>query len=99
MMWFHNHLGVYSGFPVWIAHREGVPVISTFHATQIDDPHNWWLRLPVLTKLRKLVRPNKHWLCRQKFRNGYEGSLKACWKTWRRKVGSCVARVKSYTWA
>lgn len=50
----HNHLGVYSGFPVWISHRAGVPVISTFHATKIDDPHNWWLRLPVLTQLRKL---------------------------------------------
>jgi glycosyltransferase EpsF len=50
----HNHLGVYSGFPVWISHRGGVPVISTFHATRIDDPHNWWLRLPVMTQLRKL---------------------------------------------
>ncbi|MBI4965614.1 MAG: glycosyltransferase [Desulfomonile tiedjei] len=50
----HNHLGVYSGFPVWISHRAGVPVISTFHTTRIDDPHNWWLRLPILTQLRRL---------------------------------------------
>lgn len=50
----HNHLGVYSGFPVWISHKAGVPVISTFHATRIDDPHNQWLRLPMLTHLRRL---------------------------------------------
>jgi glycosyltransferase EpsF len=29
----HNHLGMYSGPPVWVANRAGVPIITTFHNT------------------------------------------------------------------
>lgn len=50
----HNHLGVYSGFPVWIAKREGVPVITTFHNTDFSTATLWWLRLPLIRDLRRL---------------------------------------------
>ncbi|AFM25491.1 glycosyltransferase [Desulfomonile tiedjei] len=50
----HNHLGVYSGFPVWIARNEGVPVITTFHNTDFTQASMWWLRLPILSQLRNL---------------------------------------------
>ncbi|MBI5115303.1 glycosyltransferase [Candidatus Poribacteria bacterium] len=49
----HNHLGVYSGFPVWIAKREGVPVITTFHSTDFSMGTLWWLRLPLVRDLRR----------------------------------------------
>ncbi len=49
----HNHLGVYSGFPIWVAHREKVPVVTTFHNTAFAGASMWWLRLPVLSHLRR----------------------------------------------
>ncbi len=48
----HNHLDVYSGFPVWIAKKEQVPVICTFHNTDFSKAHPWWLRLPAMEQLR-----------------------------------------------
>ncbi len=48
----HNHLGIYSGFPVWIAHRAGVPVVTTFHNTDFTRATMWWLRLPIMSNLR-----------------------------------------------
>ena len=50
----HNHLGVYSGFPVWIARREHIPVITTFHNTDFSMASLWWLRLPLIRDLRRL---------------------------------------------
>ncbi|MBI5249430.1 MAG: glycosyltransferase [Desulfomonile tiedjei] len=50
----HNHLGVYSGFPVWIAKRERVPVITTFHNTDFSMASLRWLRLPLISDLRRL---------------------------------------------
>jgi len=47
----HNHLGVYAGFPTWIARREGVPVIASFRSTHFL-PDAMWGRLPVLRQLR-----------------------------------------------
>ena len=35
----HCHLDVYSGFPVWVARRRGVRVISSFHNTQFPPPY------------------------------------------------------------
>jgi glycosyltransferase EpsF len=49
----HNHLNVYSGFPVWLAHRLGVPVITTFHATRFD-PEDMRFQTPVLRWLRMM---------------------------------------------
>lgn len=49
----HNHLGVYSGFPVWIARRERVPVITTFHNTDFSMASLRWLRLPLISDLRR----------------------------------------------
>lgn len=50
----HNHLGVYSGFPVWISRNARVPVITTFHNTDFTQASMWWLRLPILSQLRNL---------------------------------------------
>jgi glycosyltransferase involved in cell wall biosynthesis len=50
----HNHLGVYSGFPVWIARNARVPVITTFHNTDFTQASMWWLRLPILSQLRNM---------------------------------------------
>lgn len=49
----HNHLDVYSGVPVLIAKRHGVPVICTFHNTDFSKAHPWWLRLPVFEHVRR----------------------------------------------
>lgn len=49
----HNHLGAYSGFPVWVAHRLGIPVITSFHNTQFA-PQRWFTRLPILSHLRSI---------------------------------------------
>jgi glycosyltransferase involved in cell wall biosynthesis len=50
----HNHLGVYSGFPVLISRNARVPVITTFHNTDFAQASMWWLRLPILSQLRKV---------------------------------------------
>jgi glycosyltransferase involved in cell wall biosynthesis len=49
----HCHLGAYSGFPVWLGHSVGIPVINTFHNTRFE-PHRWWTKLPVLRSLRSV---------------------------------------------
>jgi glycosyltransferase EpsF len=49
----HNHLNVYSGFPVWISHRVGIPVITTFHATRFD-PEDIRLKKAGLRQLRMI---------------------------------------------
>jgi glycosyltransferase involved in cell wall biosynthesis len=50
----HNHLHVYSGFPVWLAHQLQIPVITSFHNTQFLVPETGWTRLPVLRQLRSV---------------------------------------------
>jgi len=47
----HNHLATYSGLPVWVAKRTGIPVVTTFHSTHLL-PLNPWLKLPGLRTLR-----------------------------------------------
>jgi len=46
----HNHVGAYSGFPVWIARRTGVRVITSYHNTHFAP--QTMTRLPVLRELR-----------------------------------------------
>ncbi len=47
----HNHLGTYSGFPVWLVHRKDVPVITSFHNTRFMP--QTWTRLPGLRQVRE----------------------------------------------
>jgi glycosyltransferase EpsF len=49
----HNHVEVYSGFPVWIAQRLGIPTITMFHNTQFPAQDRL-TQLPVLRQLRSL---------------------------------------------
>jgi glycosyltransferase involved in cell wall biosynthesis len=49
----HNHLNAYSGFPVWIAHRVGIPALTTFHSTRFD-PEDPRLQIPGVRGLRML---------------------------------------------
>lgn len=48
----HNHLHVYSGFPVWWVQRLGIPVITSFHNTQFFTPEMKWGHLPLLRQMR-----------------------------------------------
>ena len=48
----HNHLGAYSGFPVWVAKRSGVRVITSYHNTHFSP--QTLTRLPVLRTLRSV---------------------------------------------
>jgi glycosyltransferase EpsF len=47
----HNHLGIYSGFPLWVARKLGISVITSFHNTRFA-PQTQWTRLPILRQLR-----------------------------------------------
>jgi glycosyltransferase EpsF len=49
----HNHVEVYSGFPVWIAQSIGIPVISMFHNTHLPAQDRL-TQLPFLRQLRSL---------------------------------------------
>lgn len=49
----HNHLGVYSGLAVWVAHKVGIPVITTFHNPNFS-PASKILSLPGFSHLRQL---------------------------------------------
>lgn len=49
----HNHVEVYSGFPVWVAQGLGIPVISMFHNTHFPAQDRL-TKLPVLRQLRSL---------------------------------------------
>lgn len=49
----HNHLGAYSGLPVWVTRRLGVPVITSFHNTHFE-PQTRFTRLPIVRQLRSL---------------------------------------------
>lgn len=46
----HNHLETYSGLPVWIGYKAGVPIISSFH--NIEFKAQTWTRIPVIKQLR-----------------------------------------------
>jgi glycosyltransferase EpsF len=50
----HNHLENYSGFPVWLANQLDIPVITSFHNTNIFAPQTSVTRLPLLRQLRSL---------------------------------------------
>ncbi len=50
----HNHVETYSGFPVWLAHQKGIPVITSFHNTNVLTAQVWLTRLPGLQQLRSL---------------------------------------------
>ena len=47
----HSHLAVYSGLAVWVARRQRIPVITSFHSTE-SPPFFWWGRFPGLRHLR-----------------------------------------------
>lgn len=49
----HNHLQTYSGLPVWVAHRLGIPVITSFHNTSFL-PQTRVTRLPFVRQLRSI---------------------------------------------
>jgi glycosyltransferase EpsF len=49
----HNHLGVYSGFPVWIAHQQGIPVLTSFHNTHYAA-QTQFTQLPLIRQLRSV---------------------------------------------
>lgn len=49
----HNHVEVYSGFPVWIAQSIGIPTITMFHNTQFPAQDRL-TQLPVLRQMRSL---------------------------------------------
>jgi glycosyltransferase EpsF len=49
----HNHLGVYSGLAVWVAHKAKTPIITTFHSSDLAVASPI-LSLPVLSQLRSL---------------------------------------------
>lgn len=48
----HNHLGVYSGCGTWVARREGIPVLVTFHNTEFR-PTAQCFRFALLRKIRE----------------------------------------------
>ncbi len=48
----HNHLGAYSGFPVWVARRARIPVITSYHNTHFAP--QTWTKLFGLRQLRAL---------------------------------------------
>lgn len=48
----HNHLGAYSGLPVFVSRNLGIPVITSFHNTQFAP--QTWLRRPFLRQMRSL---------------------------------------------
>jgi len=50
----HNHLTTYSGFPVWLANQLAIPVVTSFHNTNIFAPQTTLTRLPLLHQLRSL---------------------------------------------
>ncbi len=47
----HNHLEAYSGLPVWVASRLGIPVITSFHNTHFT-PQTQLTRFPLVSQLR-----------------------------------------------
>ncbi|MFB2933855.1 glycosyltransferase family 4 protein [Aerosakkonemataceae cyanobacterium BLCC-F154] len=49
----HNHLGIYSGVAVWLAHQQSIPVITSFHNTQFPPETNF-TRLPIVRQLRSI---------------------------------------------
>jgi glycosyltransferase EpsF len=49
----HNHVEIYSGFPVWIAQRLSIPTITMFHNTQLPAQARL-TQLPILRQLRSL---------------------------------------------
>ena len=49
----HCHLGSYSGYPVYLAHREGLPIITTFHNTDLP-PQEPWLKGVLASRVRSL---------------------------------------------
>lgn len=51
----HNHLEVYSGYPVRVARRRGVPVVTSFHNTRFE-PQESWARRPFMSQMRGLYR-------------------------------------------
>lgn len=46
----HNHMETYSGFPVWVAQRAGVPVVTSYHNTRFTA--QTWTRAAGLRQLR-----------------------------------------------
>lgn len=48
----HNHLEAYSGFPVWLAHRLNIPVVTSFHNTYFLTSQTQLTRLPIVQQLR-----------------------------------------------
>jgi glycosyltransferase EpsF len=55
----HNHLHTYCGIGVWVGHRAGVPVITTFHATDLAQEfsapnHSRLNSIPGLGLLRRV---------------------------------------------
>lgn len=49
----HSHLEGYSGFPVWIARKLGVPIISSYHNPHFD-PQTAYARRPGISFLRSV---------------------------------------------
>lgn len=49
----HIHIGIYGGFPAWVAHRVNVKVITTFHNVKFP-PETWLFNLPVLEYSRSV---------------------------------------------
>lgn len=49
----HNHLQVYSGLPVWVAHQLGIPVITSFHNTYFACQMPL-TRLPLIREMRSI---------------------------------------------
>lgn len=47
----HNHLQAYSGLPVYACRPLGIPIITSFHATEF--PPETWLRYPGIRSLRE----------------------------------------------
>lgn len=48
----HNHLELYSGIPVWVARRMGIPIITSFHNTAFAP--QTWTRFPGFRQARDL---------------------------------------------
>lgn len=48
----HNHLEAHSGWPVAIARRLGIPVLTSFHNTRF--PAQTWLDMPGLRQMRNM---------------------------------------------
>ena len=51
----HNHLEVYRGLPIWLAHRAAIPLISSFNNTE-RPPQVSWTHLPFIRQLRPMYR-------------------------------------------